>query len=1672
MSNHDKDLLRAVNKDMFNDETIQGLSRAINTRRTIGFLGSGLSRSYGHFDWDELVNECAREALKHLKSLEGDLPPNDEAKRRHLFTTLTSASGGNKSSEVKMATFAVARLAFEFNEKHRGKGPDASDAPASFEDYLATLVSSDYKFALKLLTGRLGWFVKALGNDSSLDSKFQKLYEDFAGNDENEILSFEHFYHTATISVWCKYLEDAGVEYEVLETIKGIGKELKDDSTECIIPPDRRSLVQLIIARISLYFLEQGKQGEDKAKAFAAEILNYVVKKCFVEKHSGTDSIEKHYYGAGTSRSVRPICDPIKRIIDDLGIWRLLTTNYDLEIETYVEKHHSNTDLTAFPSPWADNTPLRSSRNHLGERAETDVMSPDRIAPLINMASRSNENSIEVLHIHGRADRSETLVATEASYKDIYLRKRAYEQDLDHALTVLYSGNPILFIGSGLSERDLERPLREFESNPGQERRDLYALMPADKSPNENHAFCINVYDRLGVRVLLYGEKEIDDPTQTSMQIAPLVTSLCDRKNALKAVSSACKESRDALIKGDVFPEQLFDDLSAAVNELLDTLFEDGIFVKKTGEADRSDSKASESLFTALVAAVERVSAGIPSDYEKNTLIATLEMVIDYLGHLKSKVVSAVLDRGLRDIVDYRDQWWKDVQPSAEPRRTIGAQIKDCTDKYIYIYDRHAMVWTGSTNNDDDKRGKKFLKTISADAHLARTKAIMCYSEFGSGKGSFYNAIRKEFLGEEHPSALACKFHVAFFANVSHSIEFSSVMIALTNFLKRLYLTHKEEKIGGDLDIELKRFRDRSGYREFLLHIVEKLKGIAKPRLHHRGLLVFTGLDRLTIDGGRPATIEIKRVFETLAELVNVDIGLTIILITNRLENAEGFFPAPNSWRLKSEDWLRSISTSDTKKNTIIHGKKVRKLLATQCIIQGPIGESAPVKLAFKDNEKFEDTIKAFDELCDSIGQRYYLRVLLKRLIDGLQDSKKGNWSNDALVRWCEQLKQSIESTPSDGVYHRIFNKVLTAYQELGVDLSGNPESSRVAFQALQLMTILGFPVEISVLARVPAISKLLLGDKYPGDIRTKELEELGSQLCFLVDGGLIGVIQPRSRRAEPPGPGEEENLSPAPKGNVPSENVVAARAGFRFVLHPRLKQHLLSNISHKGYDAHLTNTFVFSLFASQPTDVPMLSNDTIHLVDETLSALVQGWRLQEVSLDHLTKSETILEHLSEKKYFFDAKTTKGAFARASSDMQRCFRSAYGILRQMRPFAVIARTDLSENLQQSRFEETGERMRDLIFGVESSRRARQALLEYIESQYPNDDPEQKRVQIEKTCLNTWGPTIEGEHPIYSHELAWLWNERGVLALAQGRLYDAIPYLRRAKKELAGSISSRGATDNHMGHEGIEGNGPATKRVELNLAVASIERGHLRRADKELVGIIEANKALMGENAPEHSFEVIPVAEGYRAITAHLSGNIPAATLLYNKSLDELSALRRHRAVSIFSRAYADLLMQDDNPDGTHTQLRRAEAAAQAMKQLDQTHFVMVCNARFVTRFGDHAERIKSRDELIRVLEYARAAKLLQLECETLSALSGIELEEQSFNDAGKCAAMALAIATRHGMRIQRINAKITLAEVFLKMGAQEEEAKTLLDRCEHRAQVCNYILALQRIQKIRMAQFN
>lgn len=78
----------------------------------------------------------------------------------------------------------------------------------------------------------------------------------------------------------------------------------------------------------------------------------------------------------------------------------------------------------------------------------------------------------------------------------------------------MFNGNPILFLGLGMGENDLLRPLRQFVSNrdPHSQEAPIFALMPKP-GPNEAIELRRYLYERFGVKTLYYECEHGKDPT-------------------------------------------------------------------------------------------------------------------------------------------------------------------------------------------------------------------------------------------------------------------------------------------------------------------------------------------------------------------------------------------------------------------------------------------------------------------------------------------------------------------------------------------------------------------------------------------------------------------------------------------------------------------------------------------------------------------------------------------------------------------------------------------------------------------------------------------------------------------------------------------------------------------------------------------------------------------------------------------------------------------------------------------------------------------------------------------------------------------------------------------------------------------------------------------------------
>lgn len=206
--------------------------------------------------------------------------------------------------------------------------------------------------------------------------------------------------------------------------------------------------------------------------------------------------------------------DPLAKTIRRLGIRQYITTNYDFEIERFFEdagyrRFGPKIVGTGDPLPVHGEDDFRS--DHLGAVLRDQTFKRDRAAELVAFSVGRNRVGASVFHLHGRATKDDGLVISERDYLDLYLSEDNHRDTVDEAIDLAFSSGPVLFLGLGMTEADMLRPLRQFISD--QDRTVGYSaitLLPAKDSYDERVKTASALYLRYGVHTIFYGSGTIN----------------------------------------------------------------------------------------------------------------------------------------------------------------------------------------------------------------------------------------------------------------------------------------------------------------------------------------------------------------------------------------------------------------------------------------------------------------------------------------------------------------------------------------------------------------------------------------------------------------------------------------------------------------------------------------------------------------------------------------------------------------------------------------------------------------------------------------------------------------------------------------------------------------------------------------------------------------------------------------------------------------------------------------------------------------------------------------------------------------------------------------------------------------------------------------------------------
>ena len=277
------------------------------------------------------------------------------------------------------------------------------------------------------------------------------------------------------------------------------------------------------------------------------------------------------------------------------------------------------------------------------------------------------------------------------------------------------------------------------------------------------------------------------------------------------------------------------------------------------------------------------------------------------------------------------------------------------------------------------------------------------------------------------------------------------------------------------------------------------------------------------------------------------------------------------------------------------------------------------------------------------------------------------------------------------------------------------------------------------------------------------------------------------------------------------------------------------------------------------------------------------------------------------------------------------------------------------------------------------------------------------------------------HPFYRDEIAWLYNERGLTALTQGYVYDALPLLKQAAFIMAHRRVPE--SDSHAFHA-------AERRIQLNYGIALLERGNVGDA-RRIFSDLQTSSLQIKNSTPS---EIKPFSELYIAICDHVGGSFHRAEKSYEKLHGIFSDKNQFRAVAITCRSHADLCrVRKDYPAGMKLAELAIKAASRS-EQRDVEHLGLVTLARLLISDGQHTEAMPLLD---RSLNYARKMGLLRIEIDAKIAMSILMNNQGDYSLAGQFSSEAAARSVRAGLRLRKLGALLSYATSRRERGSIE-----------------------------------
>lgn len=1530
---------------LFKDRLLREAMDALSTlysarRRLVGFTGSGLSLIYGGLTWNEAVVAIIEDTLAELQQyLESGKPPPSTRQilLRHVRMIEVYSPERSKGAlvnlqhEDRMVALDVCEDARETLRKY---GCNLSSANA----YFAELVQDDTIATKFRLAERFSGYQGAKQDTPQGRREFRRKFAadllgrrfgppDIEARRVAQVAAAT--YSFTTFDALSRLLPKAARQIDLIA--EALRAELTNTkiATDDAIPIDRRSLMAPFIALLS-----------QPARERLASTIN-------------SRSMKKP-----VSPPPRPFTDPLRRLVDPLMIKRFVTLNYDWELERLLmfPDRVSESGRT-FRCDQAKDDLVDAGTGHSpggsmtrrmpdGQYVTSEVYEPNTSARIFEFALNSPDHAAYILHLHGRADHPEGMVAREPDYHRTYRRESSNPRSLERALDVALTGNPILFVGIGLREAEITRAFRQLVAE-GRVTPDRPAfVLRANRPSDDTHAWReqASFYQQFGLHVLPYGHPRRGAGMDLSRHVK-----LIDELKELAHLDRPYE-------RGSSAPPPLAEDDYA----ILASMPADFEMVQWIARLVRQPWTLRRNL-QALMSLSPRTKTS------RARCVIALEGMRDYLDRLGSRIESQALTIELDLLAEDISQSVAAGEKLPSPRETDQwAPEKSIAAKTAG--GRRNALWLRHINlrwiNDPDEASLPILqvgeKAIELPSLLSTYPAVVVVGAPHIGKGALMRALVQDWkeTGPDLPTVII---------NLSFAVEIDGVIAQVYQFLAAQKLVPADSP------------RDR------LNRISAAIKE-AKPAPVCR--IMLAGLERLFDLKGACIAPDLDRLLQDFATISGSSAVRVVFVGTPVLER-----------------WLKSLQKA------------------------APTTFSMPTVCHLKQTDE-----------SNSLGiGRSFIRTL-ERAMPGL--------SSDLQKRIHYRMQIAHRQSSRESRVLGLLQIVLDHWRDLLQ--AADPENENLDFglkidlAVLRFLSFVTAPVELSALQHVPNIRQILRDARIRS---TQYHRELDASMQRLSKARLVIEI---ASRFVPAGSEKPEDRDP------------------RYCLHRVVLREMRDRLGMPVGDALLSNTFTLTLAASLPADVSIPDNDVRQDIEEILSSLRGAWKdsekvdraiggLREHIDSHAGnphdsrrwRAEEALSKLTRQA----AMTTVDMHSalRASSNLMRSFFSATTLVmlapETVNPLgAPVTPFDQHKRRIRKMFVTLAElqRLDGSAFTTDEDRTKALGQVDTWFTHVAEVLPNASRKKL-REAKASFADVRQQYHkkkrlaPLYGGEIVWLHNERGVISLIQGDLYEATYSFDRALEA------------NHR-FKG-EGRGNNRNRIDVNRSLLLIERGMLSEARALLH---EVRKDLTQRVARELVM-IDPIAIGYLGLIAHLNGRTDEAREHYTSAIRGLVETEQLRALSLFQMRRASLLGSTGKNDEALEDVNAAIRSAEACCQID-----VLWRSRILRSTIDRESR--DRDHVGReAFIAAERLGLVRVSVEALMARTEAAMMAGNPDAAADFVAQAMARATKSGMTLRRIALRVVMGRVMLRQ--QNPNAEWLIRRAIAHADRIGYQSCVQMAQE-------